>query len=115
MQVASDPLGIKGTSIVGSLYLPLGLLIQPHPIVSFAARTGYRLQFQHSESTAPSKATSDLMLHFVPLAFDVVFDVVHVVDLGFTATIVGFLSGGGSASGMSPTIPISLSGGYADL
>jgi hypothetical protein len=85
---SNDVLALFATSslVNGSVLVPFGLLIQPHPIVSFGGRAGYRYAFFRS-SSGPT-----LHYHFVPVAFDLTITVGQSVDLGFTATILGPVS-----------------------
>ncbi len=92
--------GVTGGPIeVGVLTLPIGLLVQPHDRISFTARVGYRLAFAHAGRETP-------VIHFLPVAFDVVVNPVRMLDIGFTAALWGYLATDTrSASGL----------GYADL
>jgi hypothetical protein len=109
---AFNPPGDNSTVVVGSFFLPVGVLFQPHPIVSLSARTGYRLQFN---SQSAGSVTVTQVRHFIPLGFDLAFNIAHRFDVGFTATIAGFVSGKQSQAG--PGVPNqndTISGNYAD-
>lgn len=86
---------------LGSFTLPIGFLVQPHPVVAIGVRTGYRMQF-----TGGGGSTQATLNHFVPLAFDLVVTPIKQLDLGFTATLWGLVAGD-STTVMAP--------GYADL
>jgi hypothetical protein len=112
LQVFCAPVGTGGgcvNVVEGALHLPFGVLIQPHPIVSFAVRTGYRLVFQTASFGGASTSVTE---HFVPLAFDLTFCIARIIDLGFTAFLHGFITGSGTGAG---GININIRGGYADL
>jgi hypothetical protein len=100
--------GTVGTAIFGGLTLPLGLRVQPHDRISFAVRTAYRMTFTHNESssnTAGRISPPTPLLHYVPLSFDVVGNIIRQLDVGFTATLTGYID--------STNVP-STNQGYAD-
>jgi hypothetical protein len=70
--------------VAGSVFLPIGLLIQPHPLISFAFRSGYRFLFSRRGSGTVEE-------HFIPLAADLTFNISRRVDVGFTATVLGLV------------------------
>jgi hypothetical protein len=77
-----------------SVFLPVGILVQPHPLVSFAVRSGYRyIRWNVVEE------------HFVPLSVDLTFTVGRV-DLGFTATVLGLVHA--SANGLPPGVDFAI-------
>jgi hypothetical protein len=80
VQASTNALGL-------SVFVPIGLLIQPHRIVSLALRSGYRFIFWRVFG-----AGGTVEEHLVPIAFDLTFNVARRVDLGFTATILGLVS-----------------------
>ncbi len=77
---------VNETLVTGTMFLPMGLLVQPHDRISFAVRTGYRLTFAHADGGG-----SDYIGHYVPLAFDVVVNPIRQLDIGFTALIQGYV------------------------
>jgi hypothetical protein len=99
-----------GTAVGVSVHLPIGLLIQPHRAVSFAVRTGYR--FNYSTATGGSGTSSSVTTHSVPLAFELTFTLFRIFDLGFVATLYGFVAGTSATGGLgSGAIQL----GYADV
>jgi hypothetical protein len=82
---SDDPHGIfEHTIVSGSMFLPVGLLVQPHERISLGVRTGYRLLFSHVSGN-----DGTTLVHYVPLAFDVVVSPLRQLDIGFTAQIQG--------------------------
>jgi hypothetical protein len=99
--------GIGSTSLFGALMLPVGFIFQPHDRISFGVRSGYRLAFFHTFGDgAPSRTP---LVHYVPLALDLVVNPIRQLDLGFTAFLFGFV-------GSQNLLPSGASGpGWADL
>ncbi len=95
-----------GTHAFGTLTLPIGVLFQPHAVIALGVRTAYRMSFEIGDG-----ALSGLQ-HYVPLAFDAVVSVVGRLDIGFTATLSGFV--GNSRGGSAITLPAYNNIGYAD-
>jgi hypothetical protein len=86
-----DAGGAAGGTLIGAFHLPIGFLIQPIPQLAFGIRTGYRVVF--------SSANNSGQTHWVPLAFDLVGTIARMVDLGFTAQILGLVATTGGTAG----------------
>jgi hypothetical protein len=77
-----------GVGTGGAVHLPIGVLVQPHPVVAFGLRSGYRLTF-----LSASGGTATSFVHFVPVALDVIVSIGRHVDLAATAALVGTIGG----------------------
>jgi hypothetical protein len=71
-----------GTVIAGSLFLPVGVLIQPIERLALGLHTGFRLNFTQSDRG------SELFM-FVPLSVAATVTVVRQLDLGLATTFLG--------------------------
>lgn len=100
--------GSNTTGVIGSLLVPLGILIQPHPVFSLGVAAAYRLTF--TTETGGSSSTPTTLQHSVPLKFDLTFTVARIVDLGFTALILGPIAtqAGGTTKTVSGSDYVSL-------
>src|SRR5262249_33294111 len=92
----------------GSLYLPIGLLVQPHPRVALAVRTGYRVAFSQPAfvSNAPLEPTptGESYQHFVPLDLELVVSPLRQLDLGLRAQLQGRVGQSGDLG--NTTLPL---------
>jgi hypothetical protein len=80
------------TRVVGGvLHVPVGLLVEPASWLALSVRTGYRLAFSHVDGGGNNSdvAPSTKLVHYVPLAIDLVVMPFRRLELGFTATIYG--------------------------
>jgi hypothetical protein len=81
-----------GTLVVVSLFVPVGVRVQPIERFSVGMSTGFRLMYATSKlSDAPYNANT--LFYFVPLGFDATVTVIRQLDLTFTAVLPGGVSG----------------------
>lgn len=77
--------GDHQTSLAGSFYVPIGLVVQPVQPLSLLVQVGYRLYFEGYPSGVN-------VTHYVPLRLGIAGHIRQYVDLGFTATLFGPLA-----------------------
>jgi hypothetical protein len=103
--VQAGSVSVAGSSVdtvAGALHLPIGIQVQPHPVIAFAVRTGYRLLFSHSQTSGGTNA--DVVTHTVPLTFEAIAEIVQLVEIGFAATIYGVVGGSGNIGTITVTV-----------
>jgi hypothetical protein len=83
-----DGSGSVARGMIGSFFVPVGFLFQPHERISFGVRSGYRLLFSHDSGGSQSSTS---VAHFVPLGLDMNVNIIRQLDFKFSAMFAGVL------------------------
>jgi hypothetical protein len=96
--------------VTGSVFAPVGLLLQPHERVSLTLGSGYRFTFSHM---IDALVTPDYLTHSVPVAVELVVSPIRQLDVGVSLFIPGQVADNGRHSGFSSGVDAPI--GWGDV